>query len=313
MQASYIIPTHNSIHGIERIARAVLGQTLPGLEVVFFDQGSTDGTKELIHKLIKETDHPNAHLLLCPPTPLAGTCMGFNIDYDFIHSTLSGDLIILSCADDTAAPNRAERLLTTYEKHQPSWLGNKQYYESQEGTPTGETAYPPTTGFVTFADNITHNIGSSGGLAWSHAFYERVKPLVGIEANDVILPALAPFDRGFYYLSEPLTTYTQWRRKDNCGLEGQLKAAESNEEKLQLAELTNYHVASMWQSIFARLHAMQILPRLSENDLNTLFHKLQETGANWTQARDVMSLYGIPPLAFGYRCLKPRPLPPIQF
>ena len=51
MQASLIIPTYNSIKTIERCVVSLKNQKLDQIEVIFIDDGSTDGTLEFLEKL----------------------------------------------------------------------------------------------------------------------------------------------------------------------------------------------------------------------------------------------------------------------
>jgi glycosyltransferase involved in cell wall biosynthesis len=64
MKASIVIPCHNSARFIGETAESAFAQTLADLEVVFVDDGSSDGTRDLIRRAIAE--HPErAARLIC--------------------------------------------------------------------------------------------------------------------------------------------------------------------------------------------------------------------------------------------------------
>jgi glycosyltransferase involved in cell wall biosynthesis len=66
MKASIIIPCHNSARFIRETAESAFAQTLPEVEVVFVDDGSSDDTREIIQCAM--ADHPGrAARLLCQP------------------------------------------------------------------------------------------------------------------------------------------------------------------------------------------------------------------------------------------------------
>ena len=50
MDISVIIPTYNRKHTLRRAIQSVEQQSLPPLEIIVVDDGSSDGTKEWIKK-----------------------------------------------------------------------------------------------------------------------------------------------------------------------------------------------------------------------------------------------------------------------
>ena len=51
---SVIIPTYNRVHLLKKTIESVLEQTYPNIEIIIIDDGSTDGTKQLISLLQKK-------------------------------------------------------------------------------------------------------------------------------------------------------------------------------------------------------------------------------------------------------------------
>jgi glycosyltransferase involved in cell wall biosynthesis len=58
---SVVIPTYNKALFIEQTVRSVLNQTYLNLEILLVDNGSTDGTRDILRKL--ESDHRNVRYL----------------------------------------------------------------------------------------------------------------------------------------------------------------------------------------------------------------------------------------------------------
>ncbi len=58
MNTSVIIPTHNRAHTISRAIESVIKQSLPPAEIIIVDDGSTDGTAELV-----QNSFPNCRYL----------------------------------------------------------------------------------------------------------------------------------------------------------------------------------------------------------------------------------------------------------
>ena len=58
---SAIIPTCNRVHLLERALRSVFDQSVPLLEIIVVDDGSTDGTSEWVRR-----EFPEAVLMIQP-------------------------------------------------------------------------------------------------------------------------------------------------------------------------------------------------------------------------------------------------------
>lgn len=58
---SVIVPVYNSIDYLEKCVRSLCAQTYTDLEVLLIDDGSTDGTAELVDRLVKTDSRIRAH------------------------------------------------------------------------------------------------------------------------------------------------------------------------------------------------------------------------------------------------------------
>lgn len=92
---SVIIPVYNAIGTVERACRSVWAQTYPNVELVVVDDGSTDGTAELMDTLVAGREQVQViH------QPNGGVCRARNAGLD----AAGGELIFFLDADDALIP-----------------------------------------------------------------------------------------------------------------------------------------------------------------------------------------------------------------
>jgi glycosyltransferase involved in cell wall biosynthesis len=105
-QISVIIPAYNRAHCIMRSIQSVLAQTLPVTEIIIVDDGSTDGTAELIHSL-----HGSPIRLLRHPTNL-GAAAARNTGM----SAVSADCTFIAWldSDDEWMPDKIEMQISLF-------------------------------------------------------------------------------------------------------------------------------------------------------------------------------------------------------
>ena len=102
---SVVIPAHNPGRYIEPCIRSLLRQTMPRtqFEVVFVDDGSTDGTGKRLDRLARE--QPNIRVIHIPAS--GGPGRPRNVGLEAAH----GEYIQFLDADDELAPRALDRLL----------------------------------------------------------------------------------------------------------------------------------------------------------------------------------------------------------
>lgn len=110
MSLSVALCTYNGAKYIESQLRSILEQTVPVGEVVVCDDGSTDGTVEIIKAISKQTEIP---ISIYINNPNLGVCANF----DKAIKLCKGDLIFLSDQDDIWMPNKVETVQRWFEDH----------------------------------------------------------------------------------------------------------------------------------------------------------------------------------------------------
>lgn len=98
---SVALCTYQSTRFLEPQLRSILGQDYPVSEVVIADDGSTDGTLELIDRL--KNDIPGGEVIRVVATNRVG---GFSKNFERAISACVGDVIVLSDHDDVWLPHR---------------------------------------------------------------------------------------------------------------------------------------------------------------------------------------------------------------
>ena len=293
MKVSFIVPTKNKAKWVERAANSYLRQTYAPMEIVFFDQDSTDGTLDILKDLASKYDGKNTvRILNCPKHQ--GGAAGMNADITWVHGQIEGDVILWGNADDFAYATRTEKTVRAFEDHNPSWVSCCQFYMDEKLVIQGETQIPDKRDRkIELAEAVRYQVGSSGALAYARDLWDKYGPMRGIEQNDIVLPLMSFFERGMWFIAEPLHTYVFHASADNQGIGGRLLAATSEAEKLQLEETNAFNLVSNWVSVIKRLEEKGPIPADVSAELN---QRLWGCAQSWEIARRELTLRNIRPL-----------------
>jgi hypothetical protein len=296
VKVSFIVPTRNKAAFVERAANSYLRQSYTDFELVFFDQRSTDGTREILRKLVETYDGPvRLRILACPDnSEIPSRAAAMNADINWVHGQIDGDLILWGNADDFAYPTRVQRTLETFKEFSPSWVSCSQYIMSGDLRILGETVGGPTRR-IAFAEGVQFQIGSSGALAYARDLWEKHGPMRGIEQNDIVLPVMSFLERGMVYVGEVLQAFVQYADVENQGISGRIAAAANDTERAQIEETNAFNLSANWMAVLARLaeRAQQIDPGAMGNVNAHLWAVLQA----WVAAREKLTLAGVRPIA----------------
>lgn len=309
MKVTFLCPTRNKRNWVERAANSYLRQDYSPMEVVFFDQASTDGTREILKGLAEKYDGPNTvRVLSCPETGVGGTAAGMNQDIAWVHGQIEGDVILWGNADDFAYPTRTSRTVRAFEEHNPSWVSCCQHFMSPSLVLKGETQVGEDRRdrFVTMEEAVFHQIGSSGALAYARDLWDKYGPMRGIEQNDIVLPYMAFLERGMYFIAEAGQAYIFHASAHNQGIGGQIDAAKTEEERLQKAEVNAFNLVSNWRSVWERLAEEQAKQPMDEKGnvkqlvphgaMALINQFLWGNVKHWEEVRRAMTIARVPPV-----------------
>lgn len=104
---SVLLPTYNRAAQLERAVRSILDQTLPALECIVIDDGSTDGSAERLEAL------GDARLIVLRQAAQGGISTALNRGL----AVARGRYLARMDSDDTSRPQRLERQVAWLEAH----------------------------------------------------------------------------------------------------------------------------------------------------------------------------------------------------
>ena len=297
-KVTFQVPLRNKAQWVERCVQSILEQTIDDIDVLVSDQGSDDGSYEIVNTLfVKYTGKKSVKLVRCPHTDLKGMA-GLNVQFNWLHEHARSDLIISCSADDYNHPQRAEKTLEAFEKFNPSYIGTKVTYVG--AGQNGQSSFPDCCSrFIAPAECIQYLIGSSASSAWARDLYEKYGPLGNIESQDMVLPIMALFERGLYYIDIPLHTYEWNPSPDNTGVMGQQLAAQTDAERLQLSEKGAFHMVYNWTNVMRRLMEHGHNERMSAEAGRALEQQIMTCASGWSQTRLALTMNRIEPVGFG--------------
>jgi glycosyltransferase involved in cell wall biosynthesis len=134
LRVSVLIGCWNNAETLERAARSILDSTLRELEVLIVDDGSTDGTEELVGTL---DDERVRYLKL----PHMGISRSLNTGID----KATAPLVAIQDADDWSEPERLERQVALLEQRPDvAVVGSRMHEVDEAGRPLEpRTAFAP--------------------------------------------------------------------------------------------------------------------------------------------------------------------------
>lgn len=109
---SMLMITYNQRDLVGCALRAALAQTYSPLEIIVSDDASSDGTIDVINSIVKNYDGPHVVLVNCNDRNVGA---GGNFAKAF--SLSSGELLVGAAGDDVSVPDRCDRLVSEWLRH----------------------------------------------------------------------------------------------------------------------------------------------------------------------------------------------------
>lgn len=271
--------------------KSVLDQTHK-VDVIFSDQGSKDGTLEIL-KRARDADkgRNNITILECPLTDPKGM-YGLNTHMNWIIENTDYDLYIMTAADDWTHPERNERVIKAYEEHKPDVVLTSMQFLEDDGEVAGVTFFPESDGLLDPIYCLEKLIGGSTSHAWTKEFWQHAQPIDPISSYDGYLVFLASLRKGAYMICDPLHAYIRHKDVNNTGLEGVYRASSELDQK-RIEELMHFQVLSGFATALNKYEEWGI-----NNDAAkiALYEQIIGRSVSWAKSRTELTIKRIPPM-----------------
>jgi len=293
LKVAFIIPARNKVKDIKRAVDAALNQTFSPMEIVISDQGSEDGTLQIIKDLVSKYEGPNkVSILECPLIRYKGMA-GLNSHLNWLNDTVDADIFICSSADDYSHPDRTKRVVEGFENTQADMVLTQQYFADENHTVNAITFHPKESKWITTKECIENLVGGSSSQAWSREFFKKAGPIPYLVSPDFYLATLASARKGLYFIAEPLHTYVKHNNPDNTGLEGKMRAVNGNDvERMKLTELSCYQIGTGYLEISKKFQEWKV----PEETLYTVVDHMVSQCSLWISVRNSMDMLKVQPL-----------------
>lgn len=165
-KVSVFMPTYNHVHFIEEAIEGVLAQDYPNIELVIGDDGSTDGTQDLLRKY-KER-YPDLICLL-----LSEKNEGATKNFNKILRHCTGEFVALTSGDDVWLPEKLWKQLKQMAACKDAVLcyTKEEVFSSETGTILAVT--PPSEFEQDRQDSVIEHAGAVLTFAGTTALMRR--------------------------------------------------------------------------------------------------------------------------------------------
>ncbi len=294
LRPAFLMCARNKVELIQESAERLLAQTYEPLKIIFSDHWSTDGTAELLYEIVSSYCGPHdVSVIRCPHVDRTGI-LGLNAHMEWAIRRIDADVIFFSSADDLQNPKRVERVMEVFAEHPDAeYVATRCSYWMPDGTQQHHTLGVPS-GWVDLKTEVIRQVGFCTGGAYRRDLWLRCAPMRGIEAPDLIVPAMAALVGKMFYLDETLHESRHVADREGVSVERAMQAAANTDAFLPLIEVNQYQFCSSHFSLMRRFQEMKV--QLDPETTTALVGKLMTAADRWVQWRDRLAMERVQPL-----------------
>jgi glycosyltransferase involved in cell wall biosynthesis len=309
-KAAFIITARNKAKDVARAVQGALAQTYP-CQILLSDQGSTDGTYEVMEKTVAETPMPmrrvaeppeidlvldrdikevprhTVELVRCPIEGPYGM-RAANSHTIWLMERADADWVFQCSADDYSLPDRVRVCMEAVERHPCAAVACSMYFVApgeEVGPMARLSAYPPESGYVSGGVGISKLVFGSTIQGWNREFFLKAGH-AGDVTGDVYHGYLAAIDKGYYVVANRQHVHVQHVSMDNMGFGGKLLAAEASGDKTtinRINELNRFQLFELYYQIAKK--QQELYPLTHESDRMPLINMLLAQACGWYAER----------------------------
>lgn len=305
MKYSYVMFVRDKAPWVAQTVRSILAQTHKPMDIYLSDQGSTDGTLDVIKKTVNGYNGPNrVHILQCPKTERRGRA-GLIDHINWLHDTIEGDYWITTAGDDLDHPMRVAKTVKAIDglDKVPLFFGTAQFFMNNDLDVQGVTAKPQESKWVEPDESLIDMVGGSSSGAWSRKLLDDFGPMPDTALVDLYMPFCAAVMESFYFLNDHLHSYVWRPDPKNTGLQGLSDNHPEHEDKERIRELVQFELVGnmllMTKVVHALYEADKENPRL-DRLLQFMYAALMTQASGWSDARYDLTRARIRPAALPY-------------
>lgn len=207
---SFVMTTYNHEAFVAQAVQAALDQQYPNLEVVVYDDCSTDGTWDAVCRVVGQYRGPHAVVTHRQPQnvgPFANTVDAVNRAH--------GQLLVRAHGDDISMPDRVARVGALWQQTGATIISHNALKSAGLGQSAQLLRAPSRTEQISLAD-LCRQGWTDQMLGATFSFdrvlfetFEMIDHTRVATAGDHVLPLRAALLGGFWYLDEPLLMWRQ--------------------------------------------------------------------------------------------------------
>lgn len=213
-RVSVALCTYNGERFIEQQLSSILGQSQPVDEIVVSDDGSTDGTVEIVRRVVSGNSGPGLKILQ------NSSALGVTANFEQAMAACTGEFICLSDQDDIWMPDRVELALEKFrERPELQLVHSNAELVNEQGESLGEDLFR-AIGFSrlerkrirkgqAFGVLLRRNVVTGATVMIRRELFEQSRPFPTSWVHDEWLAVNAGSSGQIDFLDQRLVSYRQ--------------------------------------------------------------------------------------------------------